>query len=184
MKTVMKAVPQFDHTVLNETIDMDELKTFIASTSPTTAIYVGCDSKRFQRRGVKLVAYVTVVIAHLDSKHGGRIFKMIEVERDWGVTMKQRLMNEVYHATTIAYDLLETIGDRPFEIHLDVNPNPNHKSSVVVKEAMGYVLGVIGIEPKLKPQAFASSSAADAITVKLADVRKRERRHNKAKKNK
>lgn len=168
--------PQYDHTRLNETLDMDALKEYIRSTSKTTAIYIGCDSKRFVRRGVSLVAYVTVVVAHLDQSRGGRLFKIVDVQRDYGITMRQRLMNEVYAATTLAYELLDCVEDRPFAVHLDINPDPNHKSSVVVKEATGYVMGMLGIQPVLKPNSIASSSAADAITVKIADVRKRDRK--------
>lgn len=171
---------QYDFTRLNETIDMEALKEYIKGTSKETAIYIGCDSKRFMRRGIKLVAYVTVVIAHLDQCRGGRVFKIVDVQRDYGITMRQRLMNEVYSATTLAYELLDVIDDRPFEIHLDINPSPVHKSSVVVKEASGYVMGMLGIEPKLKPCSFASSSAADAITVRIADVRKRDRKAPKS----
>ena len=49
----------------------------------------------------------------------------------------------------------------PIEIHLDINTEKEHGSSCAASEAAGYVLGMTGIEPKLKPEAFASSFGAD-----------------------
>ena len=43
---------------------------------------------------------------------------------------------------------------------LDINTNPNFKSNVALKEAMGYILGM-GFAFKAKPEAFASSSCAN-----------------------
>jgi hypothetical protein len=47
------------------------------------------------------------------------------------------------------------------EVHLDINPNELHNSSIVVNEAMGYIKGMCGVIPLVKPRAFAASYAAD-----------------------
>jgi predicted RNase H-related nuclease YkuK (DUF458 family) len=44
---------------------------------------------------------------------------------------------------------------------LDINPNKEHNSSLVVQQAVGYIKGVCMVEPKVKPLAFAATAAAD-----------------------
>jgi predicted RNase H-related nuclease YkuK (DUF458 family) len=58
---------------------------------------------------------------------------------------------------------MEDVGDRHFEVHIDINPNPRYKSNVAVKEALGYVKGNLGIDAKIKPDAFAAMHAADHL---------------------
>jgi predicted RNase H-related nuclease YkuK (DUF458 family) len=82
--------------------------------------------------------------------------------------MRPRLLAEVGDAIAAGLEILDTIGTRSFEIHLDINRGAMHKSSVLVKEATGYVMGTLGIEPKLKPDSFAASSVADRFCVKDA----------------
>lgn len=144
--------------------NIEEIKSLIENSSQTTAIYVGCDSRVTQKspKGGK-ATYVTVVVVHMDGNKGARVFRDVQTIPDFN-QLRVRLMNEVYFATNIAMELVDIIGTRPFEIHLDVNPNPNHKSSIVVKEATGYVFGVLGIKPKLKPDAFTASAVADHYT--------------------
>lgn len=159
-------------------INREELRKFISNASATSTVYVGCDSKRFRRGGRMRVAYVTVVVIHYDSCNGGKIFKEVEIQDDYG-NMRQRLMTEVYMAANLAYEIVDVVGDRPFEVHLDLNPNPNHKSSVVVKEATGYVMGMLGITPKLKPHSIASSTCADKFAVSTAEERRDKRKGKK-----
>lgn len=84
-----------------------------------------------------------------------------------------RLMNEAYKVAAL-YDLIkESIGDRYREIHLDINTDESHNSHLVLAQAAGYIRGVCGIEPKVKPEAFASSAVADRYTrVKNNDITK------------
>lgn len=143
--------------------DYDEIREAIATTSQKSAVYVGADSQVYRRRGKSYVAYVTVIIIHIDGEHGGRLFKQVEVERDFGQT-RLRLMNEVYKASAASIEIMEAVGDRHFEIHLDINPDEKYKSNLVVKEATGYVLGMLGIWPKIKPEGFAASTISDRYT--------------------
>jgi len=62
--------------------------------------------------------------------------------------------------------IADVVGERPFEVHLDINPNPDHRSSMIVKEAVGYVLAQ-GLKPVLKPDAVAASAVADFFTGKF-----------------
>jgi predicted RNase H-related nuclease YkuK (DUF458 family) len=48
------------------------------------------------------------------------------------------------------------------EVHADINTDPNFKSNVAFKEAMGYILGM-GYTFKAKPDAFASTYCAGKV---------------------
>lgn len=143
--------------------DFDEIREFIETSSPDSKIYVGADSQAYRRRGKSYVAYVTVIIVHVDGKHGGKLFKSVSIQDDYGQT-RLRLMNEVYMASGAAMEIMEAVGDRDFEIHLDINPNDKYKSSMVVKEATGYIMGMFGFKPKIKPEGFAASTVSDRYT--------------------
>lgn len=142
---------------------LEEAKSAIAQSSPTSKVYVGCDSKRARKSGE--IKYATVIILHVDGKHGGKIWSFIDHEQDYMPATKprMRLVTEAYKAVEIASQIADVVGDREFEVHLDLNTNPKHKSNTAVREALGYVLGVLGFDAKLKPDAWASSTAADKI---------------------
>jgi predicted RNase H-related nuclease YkuK (DUF458 family) len=147
----------------------------IRTSSTQTAVYVGCDSKCFTKKGVKYVAFATVIVLHYDQSRGAKLFKAIHIERDFG-SMRQRLMNEVYLTGEVGMRIADTVGTvRPFQIHLDINPDTRYKSSVCVKEATGYILGTLGFRPKLKPEAFAASAVSDNWAVKTAERYKQRR---------
>lgn len=142
--------------------EIETLKEAIEASSPTTKVYVGCDSKRYSDGRVK---YATVVVLHIDGNHGCKMFSFIDNEIDYGkvTAPRMRLVNEAYKAVDIASQLVDSIGDRHFELHLDLNTDPKYKSNSAVKEALGYVLGVLGFEAKLKPHAWCASIGADKI---------------------
>ncbi|MND58555.1 hypothetical protein D3C76_212330 [compost metagenome] len=144
-----------------QAMDIPDVIRSIQESSATTKVYVGADSKRVKGK----VVYVTVVVLHFDGNKGGKIFKEITVE-PWYGNIKGRLMNEVYNAVGIGYQIVEHLQGRPFEIHLDLNPDDRHKSNIAVKEAVGYVLGTFGFRPKLKPEAWCGSTVADRDTLK------------------
>ncbi len=137
--------------------DLEEVRSFIRGTSKDTAIYVGCDSKQTQDSTV----FVSVVVVHIDSCKGAKIFWRVE-ETKKILSLRQRLMEEVSRAVLLALEIADAVEDRPFEVHLDISPLPEHKSSVIVKEAVGYVMAQ-GLKPILKPDSIASSSVADFL---------------------
>lgn len=142
-------------------LDIELIKANIRETSPETEIMIGCDSQKCRGRKRKgFFQYIVVVIIHIDGKHGCQIYGAEFIERDYG-QLKPRLMNEVYLATDVAFQILDAIGDRKMSIHLDINTDPSHKSNVALKEAVGYVRGMLGVEPILKPEAIAASTCAD-----------------------
>ena len=108
-------------------------------------------------------AEFATVIVFLREKRGG--FMYVSTERiSRTLTLKERMLTEVSMSISIAYDLCELL-DRygiDLEVHADINTNPQFESNVVLKEAIGYILGM-GFAFKAKPDAFASSSCADKI---------------------
>ncbi len=140
--------------------DVEEVRRFIEQTSEESSIYVGCDSRQFRGKTI----FVTVVVIHINSNHGAKIFWKVERLKRID-SIRQRLLEEVNRAVYVALMIADVVGNRPFEVHLDINPNPDHRSSVIVKEAVGYVLAQ-GLKPVLKPDAIAASAVADFITAK------------------
>ena len=139
-------------------LDLEEVKKYIKDSSKESSIYIGCDSMVLENKNK--ASYATAIIVHIDGNKGCKVFGETSVEHFYG-SMRMRLMQEVYFATEIALKLIDSIEDRSFEIHLDINPSPSHKSNIVVKEAIGYVRGILGVDPILKPNAIASSTVAD-----------------------
>ena len=138
----------------------EEAKQAILESSRQSSVYVGCDSIRFKKNKQWYAKYSTVVIVHVDSKKGCKLFHESVDMPDYG-NLKQRLLTEVQFAVQAASEIIEVLGDRHMEIHLDINPNPKHKSNVAVKEALGWVRGSLGMDAKIKPASFAATHAAD-----------------------
>jgi predicted RNase H-related nuclease YkuK (DUF458 family) len=143
---------------------IEQARKAILESSPESSVYIGCDSIRvINKKNIWHARYSTVIILHRDTKHGCNLFYETVTLPDYG-NLKQRLLTEVQMAVQAATDILDVIGDRHMEIHLDINPSPNYKSNVAVKEALGWVRGSLGIDAIIKPDSFAASHAADHLT--------------------
>ena len=138
----------------------DLAKMTIAASSPDSSVYIGCDSKVFKANDRWFARYTTVIVVHRDSKHGAQVFHFSETQPDFK-NIRLRMVNEAGYAINVFNEIADVLGDRHCEIHLDINASPEHKSNAACKEAIGYVLGTTGILPKIKPDAFAASYAAD-----------------------
>lgn len=161
--------------------DYNELREAIMNAPDDSTIYLGADSKVYTQKGERMCAYVTVVILHYGSTHGAKLFKALRLDRDYG-QLRTRLMAEVTDVIAVGNEISDAIMERDFEfeVHLDINTDTRYKSSVLVKEATGYVLGTLGVVPKLKPEAYAASHVADRDAVREA----RKRRDSPSKKKK
>lgn len=168
---------------MNRQFNYEEIRDAIKQSPEDSSVYIGADSKVYSHKGQPMVAYVTVIILHYGSSRGAKIFTSHKTDRYYG-QIRQRLMMEVTDAIESGMEITDVIGDRGFEIHLDINRDQRHKSSEIVKEATGYVLGTMGFEPKLKPDSFAASSVADRYAVKDAmrkkDTPAQKRKYRKA----
>lgn len=129
----------------------------ILKSSKESSIYIGCDSLRNSSKNT--ADFSTVIILHMNSKNGCKVFHNKVTIPDFG-QMRPRLLMEVQYALEAFYAIEDIVGDRRLEIHLDVNPDPRHASNVVTSEALGWVRG-LGLEARIKPHSFAATSAAD-----------------------
>lgn len=132
----------------------------IKNSSKDSSVYIGCDSKVFKANDRWFARYTTVIVVHRDSKHGAQVFHYSETLPDFK-NITARMTTEAAHAIQVFEAISDVIGDRHVEIHLDINASPVHKSNAAAAQAIGYVLGSTGIKPKIKPEAFAASYAAD-----------------------
>ena len=106
---------------------------------------------------------MATVIVFLREKKGGFMY-ISSYKTDKVMSLRERMINEVARSVEVAYalcDLLDTYNVE-LEVHADINTDPNFKSNVALKEAMGYILGM-GFKFKAKPDAFASSCCADKM---------------------
>jgi predicted RNase H-related nuclease YkuK (DUF458 family) len=103
---------------------LENAKKAISESSMHSSVYIGGDSICFKKGERWFARYSTVVILHMDSNRGCKLFHTTEILPDFG-NMKQRLLTEVMNTVTVALELLDTIGDRRLEIHLDLNKSTN-----------------------------------------------------------
>ena len=102
----------------------------------------------------------------MNGNNGCRLFSHESTEIDYDVRQnrpKMRLMHETQKVCEAYLQLAPLIDEFDIEIHLDINTDPQAGSNCVAKEAAGYVLGMTGLEPKLKPDSFAASYGADGV---------------------
>lgn len=145
---------------------IEEIVELLISLGTESKVYLGCDSVRYRRNNRNWARYATVCIIHMNGKNGGRIFSNISHEPDYDVKKnrpKVRMMNEVTKVCSLYNQLIPFIDEYDVEIHLDINQDPKHGSNCAATEAAGYVLGMTGVEPKLKPDSWAASFGADAV---------------------
>ena len=145
----------------------------IKSSSQDSSVYIGTDSFRFRcpRTGSWKARYATVVVLHRDSSRGCRVYDnkiILPDTRDSGLDEDKgsriaRLLKEVELTIACALDIVPHCGERHVEIHLDVNPDPKHGSYIALNSAVGWVLGSLNIEPKVKNEAWAATHAADHL---------------------
>ncbi len=148
---------------------VEKAREAIKKSSMESTVFIGADSVRF-KKGVNrdgsdkwFARYAVVIIVHKDSRHGCNVFSNVVVLPDYARSanqLRQRLLTEVQLSIDAFTQIEDVLGGRHLEIHLDVNPDPKHESNIVAKEAAGWVMGM-GITHKIKPQAWAASSAAD-----------------------
>jgi predicted RNase H-related nuclease YkuK (DUF458 family) len=151
---------------MRHTINIEEVQKYIESLSPQTKIYIGGDSERFKINGIWYADYATVIVVHIDGKHGCKVFGEIVRERDFDqkkAKPRMRLMTEVIKIAELYLKLKDVLEDRDVEVHIDINPDEHYGSSCVISEAVGYIRGMCNVIPLVKPNAWAASTCADRL---------------------
>jgi hypothetical protein len=147
-------------------INLDEVREYIKNSSQESKIYLGADSERVNVEGTWYVDYLLVVVVHIDGRHGCKVFGDVQRERDYDKNLgkpRMRLFTEVMKIGELYSQLVDDFGGREVDVHLDINPNEMFGSSCVIGEAVGYIKGMCGLTPKVKPHAFAASICADRL---------------------
>lgn len=137
---------------------------YLLNMEANSSVYIGCDSVRFKKKGLWYARYTVAFIIHRGSKHGGKIFHFTEIERAFDPKVskpRMRLMREVQLAVDTYTAFEDELIEIDVSIHLDINSDKNHNSNLVMKEAIGYVMGMTGIHADVKPNAWAASHAGD-----------------------
>ena len=122
-------------------------------------VCIGSDSQVYGSR----IEFATVIV-FLREKKGGFMYISNQRLNQASMSLKERMITEVSKSIEVAYSLCDLLDfyDVELEVHADINTDPNFKSNVALKEAMGYILGM-GFTFKAKPNAFASSCVADKM---------------------
>lgn len=152
------------------TSTIEEIVAKVKAADKTSRLYIGVDSERVQKGHEVFAKITSVVVIHHGGRHGCSVLGYVQNERIYDYKLdkpRMRLMLEVYKAAELYLALVEGTGRTDIEVHLDINPNEDAGSSIVAKEAVGYIKGMCQITPKLKPSAFAASYAADQFTSKM-----------------
>lgn len=148
--------------------EIDEIKDYLETVAEGSKIYLGSDSKKYKRNGKFWAKYVVVLVVHIGQKHGAKVFSYEDKELvldDTPKKLSQRLFRETEKLIECYQEMEEILT--PFaiegnvEIHLDLNSDPNFASHSIVRQAVGYVKGMTGIDPQIKPESMVASHCAD-----------------------
>lgn len=153
-------------------IDLAEVRDYIQSQSQETKIYIGGDSERHKVNGIWYADYTVCVVVHKDGSKGCKVFGEVVRERDYDQKKNSptmRLMNEVYKIAALYLSVIDFVGDRECQVHLDINSDEEAVSNRVIAEATGYIRGTCNVVPMVKPNSPAASFCAD----RFSEIRQR-----------
>jgi predicted RNase H-related nuclease YkuK (DUF458 family) len=121
-------------------------------------VCIGTDS---QVKG-DIVEFATAIVFLREGKGGFIFLNNYKTEIVYGI--KERMIKEVSDSIEVAYQLCPLFDkyNIELEVHADINSDPQFKSHVAFKEAMGYILGM-GYTFRAKPDAFASTYCANKV---------------------
>jgi len=120
-------------------------------------VHVGCDSQQHEKK----TEFVTVIILLKPGKGGRVLYHSEKVPRI--DSLRERLLTEVMKSVEIGLQLNEILSEKAeMIIHVDANPNFKYKSSSVLPQLIGYVMGQ-GFTCLTKPESWAAMSVADHI---------------------
>ncbi|PCJ67390.1 MAG: hypothetical protein COA58_03460 [Bacteroidetes bacterium] len=121
-------------------------------------VCIGTDS---QVKG-NFTEFATAIVFLREGRGGFVFVKKYASERKFSI--KERMIHEVNDSVQFAFQVCPILDkyQTELEVHADINTDPNFKSNVAFKEAMGYILGM-GYTFKAKPDAFASTYCAGKV---------------------
>ncbi|MFM9943823.1 MAG: ribonuclease H-like YkuK family protein [Bacteroidia bacterium] len=138
---------------------LDEIRLkMIEEQNSRLKVCIGTDS---QVKG-NIIEFATAIVFIREGKGGFIFHNAYQTERK--MSLKERMIQEVSDSIQVAYTICPILDEFSIEleVHADINTDPQFKSNVALKEAMGYILGM-GYTFKAKPDAFASSYCANKV---------------------
>lgn len=137
----------------------DEIRLrLIEETGNKLKVCIGTDS---QVKG-KITEFATALVFIREGKGGFIYHKSYQSSQKY--SLKERMILEVADSVEVALLICPVLDefDVELEVHADINTDPQFKSNIALKEAMGYILGM-GYTFKAKPDAFASTYCANKV---------------------
>ncbi len=140
----------------DETVDLLDYVRRVVEKKPDVKIYVGCDSQSYANKTI----YVTTVVFRYPNRGAHVIYKkdIVPKVRD----LWTKLWGELQRSIDIAGYLKIEGQIEIYQIDLDYNTNPKHKSNVIVKTAIGYMESM-GYNYAIKPQTLIAISIANEL---------------------
>lgn len=137
-----------------------EIKEFIEANEGSK-IYLGVDSQRHRKSIVKIAS---VLVVHYEGCKGGKVFEHIEYQKVTDGNLAKpynRMMSEVQVMIDLYNTFEDVLYDKDFSVHLDISGDKSNGSNVAYGSAYGMIMGMIGVEPVFKPDAWCASTVAD-----------------------
>ena len=125
-------------------------------------VFIGSDS---QIKGSEVI-FVSAICLHgnlSEKMYSKYFFKKIKLPRKAGRHLQQRILKEVQLSIDLAVKLIEKYPSTSIEVHVDVGRTIKSKTSKYADMIDGWLKGV-GVDCKMKPYSWASSSVADHHT--------------------
>ena len=147
-----------------ENINYSEVISILQKVSKDSGhkIIIGTDSVKL---GYNFIFTNAICILNNNFYDRRYFYHREELKDDSYLDLSKRLLKETTDSISIALNIKESLENANIEIHADVNPDINHKSSSYNNMIKGYITGC-GFSVKTKPQAFVASSIADLHTRK------------------
>ncbi len=141
---------------------IDELKAFVNMTD-TFELIIGSDS---QRKGLITIHATVLFLWNLTTRKFRLFYNKERIPHTGRIDLSVRLIEEASRSVGLAQTVIESgvmdvIGMENLIIHLDVGVNG--KSKKVINTVTGMVKGM-GLEYKIKPDAFVASCIADRLS--------------------
>lgn len=138
--------------------DAELLEEIKKAVSEHAKVYVGCDSAVIGDQ----VFFADVVCLHGgDDWQGGRyFFKREAIEKKLVSNLRVRITEEASRTVITTSMLMEHIDPKHLEIHLDINRSKRYASSTLAEGLSSYAKS-LGVDVKLKPDSWASTTIAD-----------------------
>jgi len=144
-----------------EVLDLREHLNTRLATGLYSKIIIGCDSQCYRKN----ITFATVIILDTEGQGAQFVYNKERLKKTTFRSTHERLLKEVEYSIMLGLELLDIFEkyNTSISIHADVNPDENYLSNSIIKEVVGWIIGV-GFECVVKPNSFGASCAADRFT--------------------